>query len=94
MFSVRNDERNRRKRKRTVRSSIRMGWDHMVSETSPERFEFRTRVGPLCPSESSKMKLYGHREKIETTIGTVSVRVFDVFTTKFINPVYEGIFFS
>jgi hypothetical protein len=53
------------KRRMTVRSSIRMGWDHMVSEFSPERFVFRTRVGPLSPGESSKMKLCGHRQKAE-----------------------------
>jgi hypothetical protein len=52
---------------RTVRSSIRMGWDNMVSETSTERFVFRTRAGPLCPAESSKMQLCGHRKKAEKT---------------------------
>jgi hypothetical protein len=41
------------KRNMTTRSSIRMGWDHMVSEASVERFVFRARVGPLCPPESS-----------------------------------------
>jgi hypothetical protein len=34
-----------------------MGWEHMVSEASAERFVFRTRTGPLCPPESSKMQL-------------------------------------
>ena len=80
------------KRNRTSRSSIRMGWDHMVSETSAERFVFRARTGPLCPSESSKMQLCGHRDKAETVIGTVTVRVFDVCATNFINYVCEGIF--
>jgi len=42
-----------------------MGWDHMVSETSPERFVFRGRAGPLCPPESSKMQLCGHHKKAE-----------------------------
>jgi hypothetical protein len=42
-----------------------MGWDHMVSETSAERFVFRDRSGPLCPVESSKMQLCGHRKKTE-----------------------------
>ena len=51
------------KRSRTDRSSIRMGWDHMVSEASAERFVFRARAGPLCSSECSKMHLCGHREK-------------------------------
>ena len=75
------------KRSMTGRSSIRMGWDHMFSEASPERFVFRARGGPLCPSESLKMQLCGHREKAETTFGTVSVRVFDVCATNFIYPV-------
>ena len=42
-----------------------MGWDHMVSEASAERFVFRARAGPLCPAESSKMQLCGHRKKEE-----------------------------
>ena len=46
------------KRNRTDRNSMRMGWDHMVSEASAER---------LCPSESSKMQLCGHRQKAEKT---------------------------
>ena len=74
-----------------------MGWDHMVSEDSEERFVFRVGVSPLCPSECSKMELCGHREKIETVIGTVSVCVFDTFTTIFIYPmnhVCEVIVFS
>ncbi len=53
------------KRSRTTRSSIRMGWDHMVSETSTERFVFRTRTGPLCPVECSKIQLCGHLKKSE-----------------------------
>ena len=53
------------KRSRTARSSIRMGWDHMVSEASAERFVFGDRAGPLCPAESSKMQLCGHRKKEE-----------------------------
>jgi hypothetical protein len=57
------------KRSRTVRSSIRMGWDHMVSEASPERFVFRARTGPLCPAESSKIQLCGHRQKTEKDNG-------------------------
>jgi hypothetical protein len=56
-------------RSRTARISIRMGWEHMVSEADPERFVFRARAGPLCSSECSKMHLYGHLEKAETTIG-------------------------
>ncbi len=52
---------------------MRMGWYHMVSEASTERFVFRARAGPLCPK---KQKL----------IGTVSVRVFDVCATKFHIP--------
>jgi hypothetical protein len=48
-----------------ARSSIRMGWDHMVSEASAERFVFRARAGPLSPAESSKMQLCGHRKKSE-----------------------------
>jgi hypothetical protein len=47
--------------------SMRMGWDHMVSEVSTERFVFRTRTGPLCPAESSKMQLCGNRQKVEKT---------------------------
>ena len=59
-----------------------MGWEHMVSEASAERFVFRTRAGPLCPGESSKIQLCGHRKKVEKTdVGTVSVRVFDVCAT-------------
>ena len=74
------------KRIRTARSSIRIDWDHMFSEASAERFVFRARAGPLCPSECSKMQLCGHREKAETVIGTVPVRVFDVCATNFIHP--------
>ncbi len=37
----------------------------MVSETSAERFVFRAWAGPLCPAESSKMQLCGHRKKAE-----------------------------
>ncbi len=44
---------------------MKMGWDHMVSEASAERFVFRARAGPLCPAESSKMQLCGHRKKAE-----------------------------
>ena len=73
-------------RSRTDRISIRMGWDHMVSETNAEIFVFRVRAGPLCSSECSKMHLYGHREKAETAIGTVPARVFDVCATNFIHP--------
>ncbi len=74
-----------------------MGWNHMVSETSAERFVFRSRAGPLCPSECSKMQLCGHREKTETSILTVPVRVFHVCGTKFIHPmknVCEDIVFA
>ena len=63
-----------------------MGWDHMFSEGSAEKFVFRARAGPSCPSECSKMQLCGHREKAETVIGTVPVRVFDVCTT---NDIFE-----
>ena len=74
------------KRSRTARISIRMGVDHMVLEASAERFVFRARTGPLCPSESSKMQLCGHRDKAETVIGTVPTRVFDVCATKVMDP--------
>ena len=40
-----------------------MGWDHMVSEVSAEKFVFRSRTGPLCPGECSKIQLSGHRKK-------------------------------
>ena len=53
------------KRSRTARSSMRMGCYHMVSEASTERFVFRVRAGSLCPAESSKMQLRGHRKKAE-----------------------------
>jgi hypothetical protein len=87
MLLVRNDESQGREREcvlvtgsgfRTVRSSIRMGWDNMVSGTIPERFVFRDRTGPFCPTEYSKMQLCGHRKKSEKTDWDVSVRVFDV----------------
>ena len=42
-----------------------MGWYHMVSEASTERFVLRARAGPLCPAESSKMQLCGHHKKAE-----------------------------
>ena len=74
-----------------------MGWDHMVSEGSAERFVFRPRGAPLCPSEFSKMNLCGHREKAETAIVTVSARVFDMCATNVIHPmnhVCEGIVFA
>jgi hypothetical protein len=61
---------------------MKMGWYHMVSEASTKRFVFRARAGPLCPGESSKMQLCGHRKKQKKLIGTVSVRVFDVCATK------------
>ena len=70
------------KRSRTDRSSIRMGWDYMVTEDTAERFVFRSRAGPVCPSECSKMHLCGHHGKAETVIGTVSARVFDACATK------------
>ena len=63
-----------------------MGWDHMFSEASAERFVFRARAGPLCPSECPKMQVCGHREKAETAIGTVPVRVFDVCATNIMYP--------
>jgi hypothetical protein len=44
---------------------MKMGWYHMVSEASTERFVFRARAGPLCPAESSKMQLCGHHKKTE-----------------------------
>ena len=72
------------KKEQDRRSSIRVGWDHKFSETSTERLVFRSRTGPSCPSECSKMQLCGHHEKAETTIGTVPVRVFDVCATNFI----------
>ncbi len=53
------------KRSRTARSSMKMGWYHMVSEASTERFVFRARTGPLCPAESSKMQLCEHHKKAE-----------------------------
>ena len=84
-------------RSRTVRISIRMGWEHMVSEANTERFVFRARAGPLCSSECSKMHLCGHREKAEAVIGTVSARVFDLCATKVMDPMYhvcEGIVFA
>jgi hypothetical protein len=74
------------KRSRTDRSSIRIDWDHMFSESSIERFVFRARTGPLCPSECSKIQFCGHHEKTETVIETVSVCVFDVCGTNFIYP--------
>jgi hypothetical protein len=42
-----------------------MVWDHMVLEDSGERFVFRDRAGPLCPSEYSKIQLCEHRKKEE-----------------------------
>jgi len=39
------------KRRRTARSSIRMGWYHMFSEASAERFVLRARSSPSCASE-------------------------------------------
>ena len=57
----------------------------MVSEVNTDRFVFRARAGPLCSSECSKMHLCGHREKSETTIGTVYC-VFDVCATKVMDP--------
>ncbi len=80
-------------RNRTVRSSIRMGWDHMVSEASSERFVFRARTSPLCPTECSKMNLCGHHEKAETAIGTVPARAFDVYSTKVIHPMMFVLFY-
>jgi hypothetical protein len=38
------------KRIRTVRSSMKIGGDHMFSEVSAERFVCRARTSPFCPS--------------------------------------------
>jgi hypothetical protein len=54
------------KRSRTARCSIRMGWYHMVSEVSGERFEFWARSSPLCASQSVKLQVSVHGEKPET----------------------------
>ena len=51
------------KRNRTVRISIRIGWDHMFSEARAERFVFRARAGPLC-SEKTNIRTYD-----EPTVG-------------------------
>ncbi len=59
-----------------------MGWDHMVSEASAERFVFRARTGPLCPVDSSKMKLCGNRKKTEKADWKVSVRVFELWSVR------------
>ena len=47
------------KRIRTVRISMKIGGDHMFSESSAERFVCRTRTSPFCPSESLKMVCRG-----------------------------------
>ncbi len=42
-------------RSRTARTSIRIGWYHMISEASGERFKFWARASPLCASRVSKI---------------------------------------
>ena len=67
------------------------------SEPTTERLVFRVRTGSLCSSEYSKMYLCGHHERSETSIGTVSARVFDVCGTKVMDPMNhlcEGIVFA
>ena len=71
------------KRRRTVRSSIRMCWYHMFSETSPGIFVLRTRETPSCDSTWVKMEFHVHHEEPETAILTVVSSVFDGCTTKF-----------
>ena len=77
------------KRTRTARSSIRMGWDNMVSEATAERFVFRARAGPVCRSECSKMHLCGHGGKAETAVGTVYAGLFDACATKVMHPMNQ-----
>jgi hypothetical protein len=84
-------------RSRTVRISIRMGWEHMVSEGNGEIFVFRARTGPLCSSECSKIHLYGHREKVETVIGRFLLVSLMCVSTKVMDPmnhVSVGIVFA
>ena len=47
------------KRIRTARSSMKIGGNHMFSEASAERFVFRARTSPFCPSEYVKMVCRG-----------------------------------
>ena len=82
------------KRRRTVRRSIRIFWYHMVSEASVERFVLRARAGPSCTTECVKIHFHVQREEPETTMLTVTSRVFDRWTPKFIcgiNNACEGI---
>ncbi len=72
------------KRSRTGKSSIRMCWYHMLSEASVERFMFRARATPSCSSKCEEMHFHVHPEKPETVILTVTSRVFDRCTRKFI----------
>ena len=96
VYECRCDERLKTKAEEFTRLTYTR-WDHIVLETTPERFVFRPQTGPLFSSESSKMQLCRHRGKTETVIGTVSVRVFDVCVTNFIYPmnhVCEDIVFA
>ena len=52
-----------------------MGWYHMVSEASAERFVFRANKSVMCAD---------FRSTPETAILTVAFRVFDVCAPKFI----------
>jgi hypothetical protein len=56
------------KRGRTARSSIRMCWYHMFSETGAEIFVLRSRSSPSCPTECVKMHCHVQREEPETAI--------------------------
>ena len=55
---------------------------HMVSETSEQRFVFRSRASPACVSECVKMQFHIQREEPETVMLTVDSRVFDVCAPK------------
>ena len=54
----------------------------MVSESSAQRFVFRSRASPACASECEKMQFHIHREEPETVMLTVDSRVFDVYAPK------------
>ena len=57
---------------------------HMFSEASAGIFVFRARETPSCDSECVKMEFHVQGEEPETTILTVTSRIFDGCAPKFI----------
>ncbi len=67
------------KRSRTTRSSMKMGWYHMVSEASTERFVFRVCSGVWCVRKlhiSHEPCVRRHRFSMTTKSPTLNISAF------------------